>query len=300
MSSAKRHSDDQSITEISHGSANYKQQVTGITRLYGEAMSKNHTAGFDADILSYNYLGDSQTESAIEIPMATKDYLQIGKTASQSDRDKAKQRLTGIAAKALRLIWLSIILGLLIEVALVVIALWFGRAQGVKPFIADLVQKIAWSTIVCLGLGMGTAISKLPVSIAGLTGLFAAPLAFQIARSLHKGVAETLSIVAGNNEYYPPMLMGLVKGLEYACLGLLIVWLGKQPWGKALAHVGAGLWVGAVFGSVILILIFGAAPRPIAVADFIARAVNELFFPIGCALVVFFSNSVGKMAMGKN
>jgi hypothetical protein len=263
-------------------------------------MSKNQAARLSAEILSYNYLRDSQTESAIEIPLTTREYRKLGEIASQRNRDKQNKGLTGIAARMLRLIWLSIILGLLIEAALVFIALWFGSAQGVKPFIADLVQKIAWSTIVCLGLGLGTAISKLPVSIAGLTGLFAAPMAFQIARSLHKGVAETLSIMAGNNEYYPPLLMGLVKGLEYACLGLLIVWLGKQAWGKALAHIGAGLWVGAVFGSVILILIFGTAPRPIALADFISRAVNELFFPIGCALVVFSSNSVGKMALGKN
>jgi hypothetical protein len=263
-------------------------------------MSKNQAAGLGAEVLSYNYLGDSQAESGAAIPLTAIEYRQIGKTASPNNPHKTSQRLTGIAVRMLRLVWLSIILGLLIEAVLVFIALWFGSAPGVKPFIADLVQKIAWSTIVCMGLGLGTAISKLPVSIAGLTGLFAAPLAFQIARSLHKGVAETLSVVTGHNEFYPPVLMGLVKGLEYACLGLLIVWLGKQAWGKALAHIGAGLWVGAVFGSIILILIFGAAPRPIALADFIARAVNELFFPIGCALVVFSSNSVGKLAMGKN
>lgn len=263
-------------------------------------MSKNEPAGLGAEILPYSYLPDPQIESSSEFSAAARGNRQAGETFSPKGYENNPQNaVTRIGTKILRLIWLSIILGLVMEATLILIALWFDQTPSLKPLIADLVQKISWSTIVCLGLGVGTALSKLRMPLAGLAGLFAAPLAFQIARSLHKGAAEALAVMAGRNEYYSPLLMGLVKGLEYACLGLVIVWLGKQAWGKALAHLGAGLWIGLVFGSIILILIFGGAPKPIAVADFVSRGVNEVFFPIGCSLVVFTANTIGKMAMEK-
>ena len=56
------------------------------------------------------------------------------------------------------------------------------------------------------------------------------------------------------------VLIVLLKGIEYGCLGVTLGWIGRRPWGGALAHVAAGLAVGVVFGGAIVSLTYAAAP----------------------------------------
>ena len=60
----------------------------------------------------------------------------------------------------LRIAWASVLLGLVMEVLILVAALLFGARPGVRAVLAETVQKVAWSTIVCLGLGIGTSAAK--------------------------------------------------------------------------------------------------------------------------------------------
>jgi hypothetical protein len=55
----------------------------------------------------------------------------------------------------------------------------------------------------------------------------------------------------------------------------------------------AGLAVGVVFGGTILALTLGAAPCPVPTADLVSRGLNELLFPVGCALVLFSAGALG-------
>ncbi len=89
------------------------------------------------------------------------------------------------------------------------------------------------------------------------------------------------------------MLLALIKGIEYGCLGLLVGWIGTRAWGGVLAHVLVGLAVGIVFGGTILALTVGAAPSPVPTADLVSQGLNELLFPLGCALVLFSAGALG-------
>ncbi|MBA3839628.1 MAG: hypothetical protein H0X55_04930 [Thermoleophilaceae bacterium] len=77
----------------------------------------------------------------------------------------------------------------------------------------------------CGGLALGTAVSKLRAPVMGLLGLVSAPAAFNVARSLHDGTAAALDVpsAAGGASV---LLVAILKGVEYGCLGALIGWIG--------------------------------------------------------------------------
>ena len=43
--------------------------------------------------------------------------------------------------------------------------------------------------------------------------------------------------------------------------------------------------IGGVFGAIVLVLTKGATPLPLAAL--VSREINEIFFPVGCALVIY-------------
>jgi hypothetical protein len=218
--------------------------------------------------------------------------LQQGEEATSQGEAKVTAKLGKIV---LKVAWLAILLGFIIEVILITVAISLSQVQGLKPFIADLAQKISWSTIVCVGIALGTATSKLRVQMMGLAGMLAAPLAFNIARTLQKTVAETLALATTAATGPSPFLMGLVKGVEYACLGAALGWVGKKPWGKAPAYIATGLITGALFGGSVLAVTLFTAKEPVAPAELLSKAINELLFPVGCSLVLFASNGLEKV-----
>ena len=198
----------------------------------------------------------------------------------------------------LRVAWLAILLGLGMEVLLLVLGGAAGDVLGVGPIVADFVRNITWSVFVCVGLAVGTAVARARVPLMGFLGLFSAPLAFEASRVFHKGTLEALAVSVPGGEGLSPVLIAVVKGLEYGCLGLLIGWVSQRPWGGAAAHAGAGFLVGLVFGSVKIALTSTVAPLPPA-ADLFVEGVNEVLFPVGCALVLFSANVLGKRAANR-
>src|SRR5207245_9110588 len=86
--------------------------------------------------------------------------------------------------------WLAVLLGLVMEVILVALAAGFGTLKGANPILADLVQKVSWSVVVCVGLAVGTTAQKARGSLMGLAVLLAAPLPFIAAPSLHDGALQ--------------------------------------------------------------------------------------------------------------
>ena len=193
----------------------------------------------------------------------------------------------------LRVAWLAVALGLGMEALLLLLASGFGEVLGLKSLVADLVRNVTWAAFVCVGLAVGTTLSKIRVPAMGFFGFLAAPLAFEVSRSVHKGTLEALDLSGAEATAASPVLLALIKGVEYGCLGLLIGWIGGRAWGGVLAHALAGLAVGIVFGGAILALTLGAAPGPVPVADLVSRGLNELLFPVGCALVLFSAGALG-------
>jgi hypothetical protein len=198
----------------------------------------------------------------------------------------------------LRVAWLAILLGLGMEVLLLVLGGAVGDVLGVGPIVADFVRNITWSVFVCVGLAVGTAVAKARVPLMGFLGLFSAPLAFEASRVFHKGTLEALAVSVPGGEELSPVLIAVVKGIEYGCLGLGVGWISQRPWGGAAAHVAVGLLVGLAFGSVEIALASTVAPLP-PVPDLLVEGVNEVLFPVGCALVLFSANALGKRAANR-
>ncbi len=193
----------------------------------------------------------------------------------------------------LKAAWLAIVLGIAIEGGILASSALFGSTLAARPVTADLVQKVSWSLIVCVALAIARTASRASGVLLGLAGLLAAPIAFAIARGLHKGAAQAMGLVAVAGPAPSPVLIGILKGLEYALLGMAIAWLARRSWGGLGAHVAAGGAAAILFGVPILVLMSQAAPELTAGA-LAARAVNELLFPIGCALVLYASDTLGK------
>jgi hypothetical protein len=175
--------------------------------------------------------------------------------------------------------WLAILLGMAMEALMLAVAAGFRAATAPDPFLAELAQKVSWSVVVCAGLAVGSAIARAKPAAMGVLGLLSAPLAFNVSRALHRAMAGALgvAVVAGP----APFAIAALKATQYALLGFVLGHLGQRGAG-ALAHVGAGLLAGLLFG-VPIVALTGLASQ----AETVARTVNELGFPVGCALVLY-------------
>jgi hypothetical protein len=190
--------------------------------------------------------------------------------------------------------WLAVALGIALELitALGVFALQgAGGAQGV---LATVMQKITWSTLVCVGLAFAKVLVPRNQGAAAWAGILAAPIAFTIARSVHKGVAEALGLAFASAAPALLVLLATLKSLEYGVLGALIARLDSRPASTLGSYAGTGLLVGLVFGVVTLTVTGLLAPKPLPDAEWFARGVNEILFPVGCALVLFASAFAGR------
>jgi hypothetical protein len=192
----------------------------------------------------------------------------------------------------LRVAWLAILLGLLLQLALLLVAAGFGTAISPRPLLAETCKTVCWSLIVCVGIALGRVAAKGRVPLEGVTGLLAAPLALTAANTLQKGVAAALN-AAGTPAGPAPLWVLALKAAEYACLGLALGWVGRRACGSALGHVAAGLGTGIVFGGVFLALVVQSASTLPSMPSLVAKGVNELLFPVGCALVVFIADVLG-------
>jgi hypothetical protein len=195
--------------------------------------------------------------------------------------------------------WLAILLGLAMEGLLLLLGAGFGESLGLRSVVADLVRNVSWSVFVCVGLAVGTTFAKARVPAMGLLGLFSGPLAFEASRVFHKGTLEALGASAGGGADLSPLFIALIKGLEYGCLGLAVGWIGTRPWGGLMAHVAVGLVVGLIFGGTVVALTLGSTPQPPA-ADVVSQGLNELLFPVGCAVVLFSAGAVGERIANRN
>lgn len=210
-----------------------------------------------------------------------------------SDPATSPSAAPSLGATLLHVAWLAILLGLGMEVLLLLVT-GFGNFLGPKSFVADTLKSVSWSVIVCAGLALGTTISKAQIPVMGFLGLLAAPLALEVSRVFHKGATEALTITDTAPVVASPVLLALLKGVEYGCLGLAVAWLSQRPWGGAMAYVAVGFVVGVLFGSATLALTYQAAPELFSTADLISRGLNEIIFPVGCSLVLFSAGAIAE------
>jgi hypothetical protein len=197
--------------------------------------------------------------------------------------------------KALHVAWLSILLGLTLEILILVLHAYTNTAgHSPRPFVADLAQKVSWSLFVCIGLALGTTVSKARARVMGLLGLISAPLGFSVARSVHKGVNQALGLgaAAGGASL---LVVGGLKALEYGVLGAVLGALTRpgQPAGLG-RHLGTGAAVGLTFGSAIVAVLASTAAHSLTLVELAARGIGEVLFPVGCSLVLYAADVIGK------
>jgi hypothetical protein len=216
----------------------------------------------------------------------------IGKTMSTGTAPKQAEDTAEEPSKwrttLTRVVWMSIVLGLVMEAFLVAARLGMFSMDAAT---AELANRVSWAVLVCTGLAIGDTLAEnsRPV-LLGLSGLIGAPLAFAVARGVHKGTADIMGI-AQPGDPISPLLAGGIRGVEYMVLGLAIFWLKKQPRLTVLSYIGVGLVIGLVFGSLIMFLNPGVTK---SLSSILVWVVNEVAFPIGCTLVLFASTVIGE------
>ena len=99
---------------------------------------------------------------------------------------------SGPWATLLRVAWLAIVLGLLLQLAMLLLAAGFGTAISPRPVLAETLKTVSWSLLVCVGVALGRVAAKGRLPLEGVTGLLAAPLALTAANAVQKGVAEAV------------------------------------------------------------------------------------------------------------
>ncbi len=194
---------------------------------------------------------------------------------------------TGVAAIVLHACWLSILLGLAIQISLLIVSVAFGRTPKLNPLIVDCAQRTAWSTIVCSSISVAMVASKLRDSFVGLAGVLSASVGFKIARAVQKGVGAALSAAPAVTNSPSPLVLGTIKAVEYGCLAAVLAWMVKRKDRSAAAHVEIGLAMGVFFGGIALGYTYWTNFKLFSAADVVSRGLNEILFPVGCSLVLF-------------
>ena len=205
----------------------------------------------------------------------------------------------GLAKKLLLVAWTGVGIGILLEAVLVAITTCAGGPLTLPAILADLVQKISWSALVCVGLALGTSASRARPQWMGFLGLMAAPAAFAIARGLHKAASQALGVPEAGSSAPPVLTLAILKAVEYGLLGFGLALLARRPGSSLRSHLAYGALIGAVSAAVVLgLAITGAAKTP-PFLGLLLRGANEVLFPIGCAAVLWTATSLGrKVAAG--
>jgi hypothetical protein len=186
--------------------------------------------------------------------------------------------------RILTVVWLAIVLGIALQLVILVTKTAVGAPWPGLKWLPDLLNGVTWAVFVCAGVVLGTLASRARSAAMGLLGLISAPVGFSLAKGLQRGLQSMMDAPV---DKITPALYALcgVKAVEYACLGAVLGWLLSRSWARSLHFALAGLVAGVVFGGInVWITATVAKAKPPAV---VGAAVNELLFPIGCALVIY-------------
>lgn len=207
---------------------------------------------------------------------------------SEQPHSGAPQRSTTsvLAAAA----WMAILLGIVVQSLILVARITAGGQATALQVVVDVASGVTWSALVCSGVALGTVVARHRATMMGVLGLVSAPVAWAAAKGVQRGVQWMLGVPL---ETLGPLVyqVGAAKTVEYALLGVLLGRLIYTPRSTLGVHALTGLAFGVVFGGIILWLNRAAAaatggslPMPRAVAI----CANELIFPMGCAIVIYF------------
>jgi hypothetical protein len=119
-------------------------------------------------------------------------------------------------------------------------------------------------------------------------------LAFAAMKALQRALSEVVSLPP---EQLTPLLFqtGGVKAVEYGLLGVILGWIIRTPKSTLANHAAIGVGFGVVFASILVGLIYLHIPAP-PLPRIAGTAVNELIFPVGCSMVLFWVSQLAARA----
>src|SRR6478752_7404509 len=168
-----------------------------------------------------------------------------------------------------------------------------------RPARADLVVDVAtgvtWSLLVCTGLAVGLTIAKGRPMLTGALAFCIAPAALAVAKASQKVLTDWLD-AAEKAVFLDLGTVSVLRAAEYALLGWLLARLVVRDEDRSWLYLGAGCAAGIIFGGAITGLTWRAADRggtPLTPPMLAATTINEMVFPVGCALVIFLGHLVG-------
>lgn len=191
---------------------------------------------------------------------------------------------SSLASTIIKAVWCSIALGLVVQAAIVI-----ATTLNKQTLLPDTAQKVSWSLLVCTALAIGNAVAKSRIPVVGIVGLLAAPAAFVIAKTVQKSLSQGASAGAS---IPTGVEMAIVKAVEYGLFGALVAWVSKRERLSLYLLVGAAL---GAFTAAYVVVRSMQGNAEIATNALIARAINELLFPIGCAFVLWFTSNAGRL-----
>lgn len=209
---------------------------------------------------------------------------------SVSPEERAAAALRTIATVAR----LSVVLGLAVQGAILVIKL-AGPARTTSP-VVEVASGITWSVLVCTGLAVGLSLTKRRPLLTGAVAFCLAPAALAAARASQKVLAGWLD-AADNEAVLALGTVSVLRAAEYALLGWLLARLVLRNQRTLPPYLGVGSLAGLTFGGAVTGLTWWAARddgSSLTAAALAATAVNEMVFPVGCAVVIFLGQAVSR------
>jgi hypothetical protein len=108
-----------------------------------------------------------------------------------------------------------------------------------------------------------------------------------------KSLNQALDVAAaGAASGVSPGWLALIKGLEYACLELVLAGLSRRATASWRAYAGTGAAHGVIFGDALLVTLISGNPA-MPVAARVTTGLNELLFPLGCSLAIYATSRLG-------
>lgn len=182
-------------------------------------------------------------------------------------------------------------------VAAVLAGRTFAGGQTTAAQLAvDVANGVTWSFLVCSGVGLGTAMARTHGNmVAALISMVAAGLATDIATDARIAVGNYVGV-----GLEPAMLTatarGVIHAVEFGVLGWMFASMAARQ-EPARRFVIAAAKIGLLFGGTIVLMTSQAAESmgfSLSNPRLAALSINEIVFPIGCAIVTFVALEVGR------
>lgn len=208
-----------------------------------------------------------------------------------ADTDHASRALRRVA----RIAVLAVALGFAMQGLILAVKLTGGQPAASR-IVIDVAGGVTWALLVCVGVGIATAIANGRPLLTGLLSFFFAPIALAVTKGFQKALAGWLG-AAESQAVLSLGTIGVLRGVEYGFLGWLLGRLVLMDHSRLRPYLLAGSTIGLGFGGGITALTWWTAAgngAPMAISALVTTLINEVAFPIGCALVIYLGQDVGR------